>query len=304
MSDNSINVLWPICAIVAHHASELDFNNLLKLWEQRLRRDDRLRCAYGLSYVQDPPHIERVFELFANNSSGNPNHSHVLRLNERIECYKGFCLSKTGRHAFQRYVEENWLSLRMNYADEYLEALVRETFGYFSTSEEAKRIEEFFLSYEKYNEKLKLSIKETPSTPCTRIAVHLSLDDNELSSLSQSNIFSTQSTPTDENHRALMPKKVKEVASIIAHTTRTRASLLERDREKLLKYFQSESFGNLSINMNSSSQIVSINIRSSSPSSGNKRKRRLSTLSTSTSTTTSNSSSPPVRNLLASDATA
>jgi hypothetical protein len=147
LTDPSATVLWPICAIVAHHAREIDINNLFKLWEQRARRDDRLRCAYGLSYVQDSSHIERVLDLFANTNATNHN---SIRLHERIECYKGFCLSQQGRYNYQRYIEKNWLALRTNYNDEYLEALIRETFGYFSTNEEAIRIEQFFLSYETF----------------------------------------------------------------------------------------------------------------------------------------------------------
>lgn len=314
LNDSSISVLWPICAIIAHHASDNDLNNLIQLWQQRLRRDDRLRCAYGLSYVQNAKHIEQVFELFSNHSSNNSNHSHTLRLHERIECYKGFCLSKQGRHAFQRYVENNWLTFRMNYTDEYLEALVRETFGYFSTYDEARRIEEFFNSYENFNQKLKTNPKENPSTPCTRIAVHLSLDDTELSSLPRSNVLSptSQTTPTT-NQRSVVPVKVKELASIIAHTTRARAALFERDRDNVFKYFQSKTFTKSSHDVNASSQTVSVNncsisnSRVTSPTKqqtcGNKRKRRLSSLTASTNNTTTNSSSsPPVRNLLASDA--
>lgn len=306
LTDPSITVLWPICAIVAHHASDVDFAHLLQLWEQRTRRDDRLRCAYGLSYVQSPTHIERILDFFANNSSTSANNStgtHSLRLNERIECYKGFCLSKQGRFFYQRYIENNWCALRTSYTDEYLEALIRETFGYFASEDEAKRIEDFFLSYETFQQKSRL-IKETPSTPCTRIAVHLSLDDHELSSLARTTLPSPIL-----HHRAMVPSKVKDCASIIAHTTRTRAALLERDRENLLKFFQSESFVPTSMQSNSSSLIVPIHCQvksnllstssssSSALNSGQKRKRRLSSL------TSSSSSSPPVRNLLASDAT-
>lgn len=299
LNDSTVTVLWPICAIVAHHASEADFNNLLKLWEQRLHRDDRLRCAYGLSYVQNPSHIERVFDFFAINS---PINNHVIRLNERIECYKGFCLSKQGRHHYQRYIENHWLTLRTNYTDEYLEALVRETFGYFSTKDEAIRIEEFFLSYETFHQKYRTYPKETPATPCTRIAVHLCLDDSELSTINKSTVPSPILP-----HRSVIPEKVKEVASVIAHTTRTRAALLERDRDGLLVFFQSNPFPISSTHLNSSSQILSINTINvpnvvsacSSPmtTAGNKRKRRLSSLNTT-------NSSPPVRNLLASDTSA
>ncbi|CAF0911187.1 unnamed protein product [Rotaria sp. Silwood1] len=305
LNDPSVTVLWPICAIVAHHASENDLNNLFKLWEQCPRRDDRLRCAYGLSYVQVPSQIERVLNLFAtNNSTNNNNNNNTIRLHERIECYKGFCLSKQGRYYYQRYIEDNWLSLRTNYNDEYLEALIRETFGYFSTKDEAIRIEDFFLSHETFHQKYKINLKETPATPCTRIAVHLCLDDNELLTINKN----TLSSPIYNHHRSIIPNKVKEVASVIAHTTRTRAALLERDHDDLLLFFQSDSFSILSINLNASSQILSINttnvsnvvVSSSSPTgtiSGNKRKRRVSSLNTS-------SSSPPVRNLLASDTSA
>ena len=302
LTDPSITVLWPICAIVAHHASDVDFAHLLQLWEQRTRRDDRLRCAYGLSYVQSPSHIERILDFFANNSSTSANNAtgtHSLRLNERIECYKGFCLSKQGRFFYQRYIENNWCALRMNYTDEYLEALIRETFGYFASEDEAKRIEEFFLSYETFQQKSRL-IKETPSTPCTRIAVHLSLDDQELSSLARTTLPSPSLS-----QRTMVPNKVKDCASIIADPRRTREGLLERDRENLLKFFQSESFVQTSTQSNSSSLIVPIHCQvksnvistSSALNSAPKRKRRLSSL------TSSSSSSPPVRNLLASDAT-
>jgi hypothetical protein len=294
LNDPTVTVLWPICAIVAHHASENDLNNLFKLWEQRSHRDDRLRCAYGLSYVQNSSHIERVFDLFAINNSTNNN---IIRLNERIECYKGFCLSKQGRYYYQRYIENNWLALRTNYNDEYLETLIRETFGYFSTKDEALRIEEFFLSYETFHQKYRIYPKETPSTPCTRIAVHLCLDDNELSTINKP----TLSSPVLP-HRSIVPDKVKEVASIIVHTTRMRAALLERDHDGLLSFFQSNSFP---ISSNTTSQILSLNtinvpnvVSPCSPTmitTGNKRKRRLSSLNT------SSSSSPPVRNLLASD---
>jgi hypothetical protein len=300
LNDPTVTVLWPICAIVAHHASENDLNNLFKLWEQRPRRDDRLRCAYGLSYVQNSSHIERVLDLFAINNSTNNN---LIRLNERIECYKGFCLSKQGRYYYQRYIENNWLILRTNYNDEYLETLIRETFGYFSTNDEALRIEEFFLSYETFHQKFKMFIKETPSTPCTRISVHLCLDDNELSTINRN----TLSSPILQQHRTIIPDKVKEIASIIAHTTRTRAALLERDHDGLLAFFQSDSFPISSINSTATSQILSVNttnvpnlISPCSPTmttSGNKRKRQISSLNTS-------SSSPPVRNLLASDTSA
>jgi hypothetical protein len=226
-----------------------------------------------------------------NNSSNN----HFIRLHERIECYKGFCLTKQGRYYYQRYVENNWLSLRKNYNDEYLEALIRETFGYFSTKDEAIRIEEFFLSYETFQQKYQNNFKETPSTPCTRIAVHLCLDDQELSPTLSSPIL---------HHRSIIPNKVQEVASIIAHTTRTRAALLERDHDGLLTFFQSISFPISSTNSTSSCQILSVNttnvVSPCSPTmtaSGNKRKRRLSPLNTS-------NSSPPVRNLLASDTSA
>ncbi|CAF1349851.1 unnamed protein product [Adineta steineri] len=293
LNNSSATVLWPICAIVAHHASENDLNNLFKLWDQRSRRDDRLRCAYGLSYVQDASHIDRVLDLFTINNN-------FIRLHERIECYKGFCLSKQGRYYYQRYIENNWLLLRTNYNDEYLEALIRETFGYFSTKDEAIRIEEFFLSNETFNQKYKINIKEPPATPCTRIAVHLCLDDNELSTINKSSLPS----PILNHHHSMIPNKVKEVASIIAHTTRTRAALLERDYDSLLTFFQSNTFPNISTNATTSSQILSVNtpnisnmVSSCSPTlttSGNKRKRRLSSLNTST-------SSPPVRNLLASD---
>lgn len=301
MNDPTVTVLWPICAIVAHHASDSDLNNLFKLWEQCPRRDDRLRCAYGLSYVQEPSQIERVLNLFsANNSTNNNNNNNSIRLHERIECYKGFCLSRQGRHYYQRYIENNWLSLRTNYNDEYLEALVRETFGYFSTKDEATRIEDFFLSYETFHQKYKMNSKETPATPCTRIAVHLCLDDNELLSINKNNL----SSPTYHHHRSIIPSKVKEVASIIAHTTRTRAALLERDHDGLLAFFQSNSFPKLTLSSNASSQITSVNtsnsVSSCSPTlttSGNKRKRRVSSLNAS-------SSSPPVRNLLASDTSA
>ena len=301
LNDPSVTVLWPICAIVAHHASESDLNNLFQLWEQRCRRDDRLRCAYGLSYVQEPSHIERVLDLFANNQSSNhPS----LRLHERIECYKGFCLSKQGRHTYQRYIENHWSVLRTNYNDEYLEVLIRETFGYFSTNDEAKRIEDFFLSHDTFPLKYKGHARETPSTPCTRIAVHLSLDDTELSTLNKTSL----SSPV-LHHRSIIPEKVKEIASIIAHTTRTRAALLERDRESLATFFQSDSYPMCSSTTSpTASQIPSMNashhsnpVVSFSPTantSGNKRKRRLSSL------TTSSASSPPVRNLLASDASA
>ncbi|CAF2714201.1 unnamed protein product [Rotaria sp. Silwood2] len=300
LNDSSVTVLWPICAIVAHHASETDLNNLFKLWEQCPRRDDRLRCAYGLSYVQEPSQIERVLNLFATNNSTTNN---TIRLHERIECYKGFCLSKQGRYYYQRYIEDNWLSLRTNYNDEYLEALIRETFGYFSSKDEAIRIEEFFLSYETFHQKYKINLKETPATPCTRIAVHLCLDDNELLTINKN----TLSSPIYNHHRSIIPAKVKEVASIIAHTTRTRAALLERDHDDLLSFFQSDSLSISSLISNASSQILSINtinlsnvVSSSSPTttiSGNKRKRRVSSLNTS-------GSSPPVRNLLASDTSA
>jgi hypothetical protein len=289
LNDPTVTVLWPICAIVAHHATENDINNLFKLWEQRSHRDDRLRCAYGLSYVQNSLYIERVFDLFAINNSTNNN---IIRLNERIECYKGFCLSKQGRYYYQRYIENNWLTLRTNYNDEFLETLIRETFGYFSTKDEAIRIEEFFLSYETFHQKYRMNIKEPPATPCTRIAVHLSLDDSELSS------------PVLP-HRSIIPDKVKEIASIIVHTTRTRAALIERDHDGLLSFFQSNSFPISSAHSNTSSQILSHNtvnvpnlVSPCSPTmttTGNKRKRRLSSMNNST------SSSPPVRNLLASD---
>lgn len=290
LNDSTVTVLWPICAIIAHHASDNDLNNLFKLYEQRTRRDDRLRCAYGLSYVQNSSHIERVLELFSLNNSTTTNHN-FLRFNERIECYKGFCLSKQGRYYYQRYIENNWLNLRTNYNDEYLETLIRETFGYFSTKDEALRIEEFFLSYETFHSKYRTYFKETPSTPCTRIAVHLCLDDNELSTINKSPILN--------HHRLIIPNKIKEIASIIAHTTRTRASLLERDHDKLLTFFQTNSFPISSMNLTTSSQIFSINttnnlISPCSTTSGNKRKRPISTLNPS-------SSSPPVRNLLASD---
>ncbi|UJR30364.1 hypothetical protein I4U23_017899 [Adineta vaga] len=300
LNDSSVTVLWPICAIVAHHASEIDLNNLLKLWEQRTRRDDRLRCAYGLSYVQDPIHIDRVLDLFTTTNN-------FIRLHERIECYKGFCLSKQGRYYYQRYIENNWLLIRTNYNDEYLEALIRETFGYFSTKDEAIRIEEFFLSNETFQQKYKSNLKETPSTPCTRIAVHLCLDDNELSTINKSSLPSpilNQQQQQQQQHYSMIPHKVREVASIIAHTTRTRAALLERDRERLLTFFQSDNFPILSSNFIASSQLLSVNtinvpnvISTCSPTittSGNKRKRRLSSLNTT-------NSSPPVRNLLASD---
>ncbi len=295
LNDPSVTVLWPICAIVAHHASEIDLNNLFKLWDQRTRRDDRLRCAYGLSYVQEASHIERVLDLFTSNNNS-------IRLHERIECYKGFCLSKQGRINYQRYIENNWLSLRTNYNDEYLEALIRETFGYFSTKDEAIRIEEFFLSYETFHQKYQININETPSTPCTRIAVHLCLDDNELSTINRTSLPSPIL-----HHHSIIPNKVKEVASIIAHTTCTRAALLERDHDGLLAFFQSDSFPISSVNTTTTSQILSVNITNvpnlvppCSPTmttTGNKRKRRLSPLNTS-------SSSPPVRNLLASDTSA
>lgn len=296
--DSRVTVLWPICAIVAHHASDTDLNNLFKLWEQRTHRDDRLRCAYGLSYVQHSSHIQRVLDFFAMNNS---NHPHVIRLNERIECYKGFCLSKQGRYHYQGYIENHWLTLRTHYDDEYLEALIRETFGYFSTKDEAIRIEKFFLSNEIVDQKCPIPAKETtPATPCTRIAVHLSLDDNELSSINRSALPSPILSS-----RLIIPEKVKAIASNIAHTTRTRAALLERDRDHLLAFFQSESILlPATPHANSSSQILSLNpitnasnvISSCSTTSttpGNKRKRRIS-LNT-------NSSSPPVRNLLASD---
>ncbi|CAF3368451.1 unnamed protein product [Rotaria socialis] len=300
LNDPSTTVLWPICAIVAHHASDSDLNNLFKLWEQCPRRDDRLRCAYGLSYIQEPSQIERVLNLFSTNNSTNTNNTNnngnSIRLHERIECYKGFCLSKQGRYYYQRYIEDNWLSLRTSYNDEYLEALVRETFGYFSTKDEAIRIEDFFLSYETFHQKYKMNLKETPATPCTRIAVHLCLDDNELLSMNKNSL----SSPI-HHHRSIVPNKVKEVASIIAHTTRTRAALLERDRDDLFAFFQSNSFPILSLSSNASSQISSVSTTQVLPScsltlttSGNKRKRPVSSLNAS-------NSSPPVRNLLASD---
>ena len=299
LNDSSITVLWPVCAIVAHHASESDLNNLFKLWEQSPRRDDRLRCAYGLSYVQEPSQIQRVLELFITNNSTNNN---FIRLHERIECCKGFCLSRQGRYYYQRYVEDNWLSLRTSYNDEYLEALIRETFGYFSTKDEAIRIEEFFLSYETFHHKYKRNLMETPSTPCSRIAVHLCLNDNELLTINKNNV-----SPPIFHHRPIIPNKVKEIASIIAHTTHIRAALLERDHDHLLAFFQSNSFPISSINSIPSSQILSItttNVSSMiSPCSptmttnGNKRKRLVSSLNTS-------SSSPSTRNLLTSDTSA
>lgn len=288
-----MTVLWPVCAIVAHHASETDLSNLLKLWEQRPRRDDRLRCAYGLSYVQDPVHIDRVLDLFTSNNN-------LIRLHERIECYKGFCLSRQGRLYYQRYIENNWQLLRTNHNDEYLEALIRETFGYFSTREEAARIEDFFLAHESFDQRVKSHLRETPATPCTRIAVHLCLDDNELSTIGKSSLPSPVLGP----QHAAMPSKVKEVASIIAHTTRTRAALLERDRERLLAFFQSDAFPPHCCNSTASSQILSANTTNvpsvasptspTLPAGGNKRKRRLSALN-------APNASPPVRNLLASD---
>lgn len=265
------------------------------MWEQSSRRDDRLRCAYGLSYVQQPSQIERVLDLLAANNN-------LLRLNERIECYKGFCLSKQGRHYYQRYIEDNWLSLRANYNDEYLEALIRETFGYFSTKDEALRIEDFFLSYETFHQKYKKNPKETPSTPCTRIAVHLCLDDSELLTMNAN----TLSSPT--YHRSIIPNKAKDAASIIAHTARTRAALLERDHDALLAFFQSDSCPISSLNLAASSQILSGNATNlsnvvGSNSSitkrrGSKRKREIST------SINTSSSAPPVRNLLASDTSA
>jgi hypothetical protein len=271
LRDSSVSVLWPICAIVAHHASESDFIDLLKLWEERSRRDDRIRCAYGLSYVQDGSQIARVLDLFSNQSSSS---SHSLRLHERIECYKGFCLSKRGRTAYQRYIESNWFALRSAYTDDYLEALIRDTLGYFANENEAKRIEEFFLNADPF-----VSIgKETPATPCTRITQHLSLDDQELSSLGRNQMPS----PDLPNARPIMPAKVKEVAKILVHTTRSRIALLERDREKLLTFFRNE-FPTRSISPNAADL-------SNRLSNVHRRKRRRS--------------SPPVRNLLASDATA
>ncbi|CAM4989700.1 unnamed protein product, partial [Rotaria socialis] len=77
-----------------------------------------------------------------------------------------------------------------------------------------------------------MNLKETPATPCTRIAVHLCLDDNELLSMNKNSL----SSPI-HHHRSIVPNKVKEVASIIAHTTRTRAALLERDRDDLFAFF-------------------------------------------------------------------
>ncbi|CAF1683163.1 unnamed protein product [Adineta ricciae] len=287
LNDSSVTVLWPICAIVAHHASENDLNNLFKLWEQRPRRDDRLRCAYGLSYVQDPVHIDRVLDFFTLNNN-------FIRLHERIECYKGFCLSKQGRYYYQRYIENNWLSIRANSNDEYLEALIRETFGYFSTNDEAVRIEEFFLSNETFQQKHQLDQKETPATPCTRIAVHLCLDDHELSTITKSNL---PSPILNHHYHSMIPVKVKEVASIISHTTRTRAALLERDRDRLRAFFQSDSFPLLSSTCSASSQILSINTTNVSnlvSTSGTKRKRQIASLNPT-------SSSPPVRNLLTSD---
>ena len=291
LTDSDVTILWPICAIVAHHASDADLNHLFQLWEQRSRRDDRLRCAYGLSYVQSSTHIERVLHLFANysSSSSTANSSHSLRLHERIECYKGFCLSRQGRVAYQRYIEKNWLALRANYTDEYLEALIRETFGYFASADEAKQIEEFFLFYEAFQGK---SSRETPSTPCTHIAMHLSLDDQELSTLTRTSLLS----PLVAHQRPIIPNKVKEVASILIHTTRTRAALLERDRENLRRFFQSNP--SISICVNSHPQSNFLPSTLIHPSGQHKRKRRLSSLPP------SSSSSPPVRNLLASDATA
>lgn len=292
--DSEVTILWPICAIVAHHASDADLDHLFQLWEQRSRRDDRLRCAYGLSYVQTSTHIDRVLDLFANysSSSSTANSSHSLRLHERIECYKGFCLSRQGRVAYQRYIEKNWLALRANYTDEYLEALIRETFGYFASEDEAKQIEEFFLFYETFQHK---SPRETPATPCTRIAVHLSLDDHELSSLTRTSLLS----PLVAQHRPIIPSKVKEVASILIHTTRTRAALLDRDRENLLRFFQSNPL--IPTICVHSSQHPPTNCLPANNPSGHKRKRRLSSLPA---TSSSSSSSPPVRNLLASDTTA
>ena len=300
LNDPTVTVLWPICAIVAHHASETDLNNLFLLWEQRTHRDDRLRCAYGLSYVQNGSQIERVLDFFA---ILNPNQNPSIRLNERIECYKGFCLSKQGRYYYQRFIENHWFTLRTNYTDEYLEALIRETFGYFSSKDEAIRIEEFFLSYETFHQKHRNYPKETPPTPCTRIAVHLCLDDQELSSINRS----TQPSPILP-HRSIIPEKVKEIASIIAHTTRTRAALLEREHDHLLTFFQTNPFPlSTTQTSSSSSQILSLNTInnlstvvspcSTTTTTGNKRKRRISSLNTS-------SSSPPVRNLLASDTSA
>lgn len=296
LSDTSITVLWPICAIVAHHATEGDLTNLFQLWEKRSRRDDRLRCAYGLSYVQNPVYIERVLDLFSLTNNSPTSQQQTIRLNERIECYKGFCLTKQGREFYQRYIEINWLNLRRIYTDEYLETLVRETFGYFSTNDEAERLENFFHSYETFAQKTTILSKDSPSTtPCTRLTVHLCLDDQELSTINKNTLPSPIL-----HHRSIVPDKVKEVASIIAHTTRTRATLLERDRERLMEFFQSQTFP-LPTTTNSSSQIRSVNINhvsnlisTCSSTNENKRKRRLSNLNT-------NNSSPPVRNLLASD---
>lgn len=292
LSDSTVTVLWPICAIVAHHASDTDLNSLFKLWEQRTNRDDRLRCAYGLSYVQNSSHIQRVLGFFA---IDNPHH-HMIRLTERIECYKGFCLSKQGRYHYQRYVTNHWSILRKHFNDDNLETLIRETFGYFSTKDEAESIENFFLSNEISDEKCLIPAKETPATPCTRIAVHLSLDDNELSSINRSALPSPV-LPSRPN----IPDKVRDIASNIAHTTRTRAALLERDRDHLLAFFQSETVLLTMSHANSSSQIRSVNpiinasniVSPCSTTTGTKRKRRISLNTT--------NSSPPVRNLLASD---
>jgi hypothetical protein len=292
LTDPSVSVIWAICAIVAHHASDMDLNNLFQLWEQCSRREYRLRCAYGLSYVQNSSHLERVFEFFAHQSSTNHNNCQTLRLQYLIKCYKGFCLSRQGREYYLEYMENHWLSLRANHTDEYLEALIRETFRYFASENEAQRIEQLFLVDDVIDSKTK-----TPSTPCTRIAVHLSLDDQELSTLTRTDLLSPSVAS-----RSFIPTKVRDVASSLVHTTRTRAMLLERNRDKLLKYFQSDLFvertsSTSTYDKRHDTQMLPSCLSTSPTNNGHKRKRRLSSLTT-------NHSSPPVRNLLASDATA
>ncbi|CAF0915087.1 unnamed protein product [Didymodactylos carnosus] len=235
VNDSNEPIWWPICAIIAHHASQSDFISLIKMYIQRDKQDDRLRCLFGLSYVQNPHFIQRTLDLIS---------FAQIRLHERIEAYKGFCLSKVGRDYYCRYIEENWQSFRSNYNDEYLEAIIRETFGYFSTTSEANRIEDFFQQYEQFHEKYNISTIATTTTTTTNnhnrninmLTLSPSSTTTDLSDYPDDLTSYTTTTPP----QLMVPPKLKEVASIIAHTARSRASVLKRDHYHLLKFFQNE----------------------------------------------------------------
>ncbi|CAF0791698.1 unnamed protein product [Didymodactylos carnosus] len=232
MNDPNEPICWPICAIIAHHASENDFINLIKVYVQRDKHDDRLRCLFGLSYVQNPKFIKRTLDLIS---------FAQIRLHERIEAYKGFCLSKVGRDYYRRYIEENWQFFRSNYNDEYLEAIIRETFGYFSTTSEADRIEDFFQKYEQFHEKYNITTTKTSGTTNNHNVNMLILSPlSSITDLSDCSDDLSGCTTTTTSPHPIIPLKLKEVASIIAHTTRTRASVLKRNRHHLLKFFQHE----------------------------------------------------------------